>query len=619
MKSLKISSKLFLTHTAIGLVVLLVLSTGFYIVMRDALIQRTIDQLSSINILKNDLIKEHFRRSHNDLQALELEHKFLGIYQSIAQDAQNKSKSTNTEFGEISELLKVYEFKNLYLLDTNFQSLFSTKEKNLYPLSKESLESLLGTKGNLFQIIDASAYSESKETLLYYYIPIVDENQVVGSILVEEDFQKIQDILLENTGMGNTGESYFVAGDYRLRSTSRFFPDVPPLTISVDTESIRNAFQGLSKDHIIADYRGKKVLSVQRQIENTTLDWMLISEMDFDEAMAPIIELRNYLIGITLIILLLIVLITYFLSNAIARPILELKNIVFTLSKGIIPNQTPLTSTTDEIIQITKAINELTDGLKRTTDFAQEIGSGNFKTSFKTLSDFDMLGQALLHMRDELLILRERETKLEREKAIALLQGQEKERRRIIQELHDGVGQMLTVIRMQVDSLEADNESKAEIKNQINNTVNEVKRISYNVMPHALIDYGLEAALRGLCDHVKKYSSITVDFQYVKDIDRSLTFEMSIAIFRIVQEALTNIVKHAHATKVSLHVLDKEDEVYVVVEDNGRGFVESEVLKKDGLGLRNIRERANLLDGYTEIHSSSKGTSIEVHIPIPTT
>ncbi|RIW12545.1 sensor histidine kinase [Algoriphagus lacus] len=587
--------------------------------MRDALIQRTIDQLSSINILKNDLIKEHFRRSHNDLQALELEHKFLGIYQSIAQDAQNKSKSTNTEFGEISELLKVYEFKNLYLLDTNFQSLFSTKEKNLYPLSKESLESLLGTKGNLFQIIDASAYSESKETLLYYYIPIVDENQVVGSILVEEDFQKIQDILLENTGMGNTGESYFVAGDYRLRSTSRFFPDVPPLTISVDTESIRNAFQGLSKDHIIADYRGKKVLSVQRQIENTTLDWMLISEMDFDEAMAPIIELRNYLIGITLIILLLIVLITYFLSNAIARPILELKNIVFTLSKGIIPNQTPLTSSTDEIIQITKAINELTDGLKRTTDFAQEIGSGNFKTSFKTLSDFDMLGQALLHMRDELLILREKETKLEREKAIALLQGQEKERRRIIQELHDGVGQMLTVIRMQVDSLEADNESKAEIKNQINNTVNEVKRISYNVMPHALIDYGLEAALRGLCDHVKKYSSITVDFQYVKDIDRSLTFEMSIALFRIVQEALTNIVKHAHATKVSLHVLDKEDEVYVVVEDNGRGFVESEVLKKDGLGLRNIRERANLLDGYTEIHSSSKGTSIEVHIPIPTT
>ncbi|OOG77891.1 hypothetical protein B0E43_03775 [Algoriphagus sp. A40] len=587
--------------------------------MRDALIQRTIDQLLSINILKNDLIKEHFRRSRNDLQALELEHKFLGLYQSLAQDAPNKSKSAKNEFGEISELLKVYEFKNLYLLDTNFQVLFSTKEENVYPLLKKSADSLLRSERNLFQIIDASAYSASKKTLLYYYIPIVDKNQVVGSIWVEEDFQKVQDILLENTGMGNTGESYIAAGDYRLRSTSRFFPDVPPLTIKVDTEAIRNAFRGLSEDHIIDDYRGKKVLSVQRPIENATLEWMLISEMDFDEAMAPIIELRNYLIGTTLIILLLIVLITFFLSNAIARPILELKNTVFSLSKGIIPNQTPLTSSTDEIIQITRAINELTDGLKRTTDFAQEIGSGNFKTSFKTLSDSDMLGQALLHMRDELLILREKEIKLDREKAIALLQGQENERRRIIQELHDGVGQMLTVIRMQVDRFEGDSELKAEIKNQINNTVDEVKRISYNVMPHALIDYGLEAALRGLCDHVKKYSSITVDFTYVKDIDRLLTFEMSIALFRIVQEALTNIVKHAHATKVSLHVLDKEDEIYVVVEDNGKGFVESEVLKKDGLGLRNIRERAKLLDGYAEIHSSNEGTSIEVHIPIPTT
>lgn len=617
MKSLKISTKLFLTHTAIGLVVLVVLSTGFYIIMRDALIQRTIDQLSSINILKYDLIKEQFKRSRNDLQALELEHKFLGLYQSIAQDEQKKSKSAENEFGEISKLLKVYEFKNLYLLDTSFQVLFSTNQENLFPLLKKSADSLLRSERNLFQIIDASAYSASKETLLYYYIPIVDKNQVVGSILVEEDFQKVQNILLENTGMGNTGESYIAAGDYRMRSTSRFFPDVPPLTIKVDTEAIRNSFRGLSEDHIIADYRGIKVLSVQRQIENTTLEWMLFSEMDFDEAMAPIIELRNYLVGITLIILLLIVLITFFLSNAIARPILELKNIVLTLSKGIIPIQTPLTSSTDEIIQITRAINELTDGLKRTTDFAQEIGSGNFNTSFKTLSNFDMLGRALLHMRDELLILREKEIKLDREKAMALLQGQENERRRIIQELHDGVGQMLTVIRMQVDRFEGESELKAEIKNQINNTVDEVKRISYNVMPHALVDYGLEAALMGLCDHVKKYSSITVDFRYVKDIDRLLTFEMSIALFRIVQEALTNIIKHAHATKVNLHVLDKEDEVYVLVEDNGIGFVESEVLKKDGLGLRNIRERAKLLDGYAEIYSSNEGTSIEVHIPIP--
>jgi signal transduction histidine kinase len=219
-------------------------------------------------------------------------------------------------------------------------------------------------------------------------------------------------------------------------------------------------------------------------------------------------------------------------------------------------------------------------------------------------------------MRDELIAFNEREIKSARARASALLEGQEKERTRIIKELHDGVGQLLTAVRMRVEMFEGDQPLKDEIKSQINETISEVRRISYNVMPQSLVDYGLEAALRGLCDSMKRYSNLDIDFTYVKECEHTLNFEISIAVFRIAQEGLNNIVKHAKATAVNLHVIDKDDEIYFMLEDNGIGFEEHKNLHS-GSGLQNIRERAKLLNGTAEILSNLReGTVIEVHIPI---
>jgi two-component system, NarL family, sensor kinase len=223
----------------------------------------------------------------------------------------------------------------------------------------------------------------------------------------------------------------------------------------------------------------------------------------------------------------------------------------------------------------------------------------------------------LLHMRDELKSLNDRELKLARARASALLEGQEKERRRIIQELHDGVGQLLTAIRMRMEMFEGESSLRDDIKKQINDTIAEVRRISYNVMPQALVDYGLEAALAGLCDSIKRYSKFEIDFTYVKESDHTLNFEVSTALFRIAQEGLNNIVKYAEASSVNLHIIDKADEVYLVLEDNGKGFDEGKIRPNGGMGLQNIRERAKLLNGTAEIHSTlGEGTVIEIHIPI---
>ncbi|HEV8515722.1 MAG TPA: ATP-binding protein, partial [Cyclobacteriaceae bacterium] len=452
-------------------------------------------------------------------------------------------------------------------------------------------------------------------TVLVYVMPFI-LNEQKGYIVVKEKFQRIQQLLMERTGMGGTGESYLVGEDFRMRSSSRFFPTKLPRTISV-RKVASDLPDTLSNNHIITDYRGERVVSYYRKLSTPHLGWIMISEIDFNEAMKPIRQLRNYLLLIALGLSVIIIVSTIFISNVISRPILYLKDVITSLSQGIIPQQKINVANRDEIGQIAGAISQLIDGLKRTTDFAHEIGSGNFNTSFTTLGTKDTLGLTLIHMRDQLKSLNEREIRLVREKAGALLEGQENERKRIVQELHDGVGQLLTVAQLRVEMLENEPALQKEIMSLINDTIAEVRRISYNVMPNAIVDFGLEAALKGLCENSRKYTSLSFDFQYVKEVDRPLSFEVTIAVFRIVQEGINNIIKHAKATHVDVYVLDKGDEIYVLLKDDGQGFYEEQVSKKNGFGLRSMRERATLLDGNLEVHSGrGKGTAIEVNIPI---
>jgi signal transduction histidine kinase len=465
------------------------------------------------------------------------------------------------------------------------------------------------------RIIDASNYNKGGEVLLFYYIPITDVTGIKGSVLVQENLTKLWQILLETTGMGLSGESYIVGKDSTMRSPSRFLVDVPPGEIVVDTDATRRAFSREEGQGIIDDYRQIPVLSVYRKIDNADITWAIMTEMDEKEAMQPILVLRNYFVITAMASIVLTVLITYVISNRIVKPILHLKEVIITLSKGIVSTDIRPLPQTDEIGEISQAVATLAIGMERTTVFAERIGAGDLEASFDKLSNDDQLGQALLQMRDELRRFQDQILRAARARAAALLEGQENERRRIIKELHDGVGQMLTAIRMQVDAAEGLSDSKTHIKEMINDTINEVKRISYNVMPQSIVDFGLEAALRGICNTIGRLWQGTIDYKYIAEANHKLNFEVSIAAFRIAQEGLNNVVRHADAGVVRLYVVDKEDELYMLLEDDGVGFVMDEGVS--GSGLRNIRERADLLNGEVSIETTpGKGTSIEVHIPL---
>src|SRR5690606_7906413 len=117
----------------------------------------------------------------------------------------------------------------------------------------------------------------------------------------------------------------------------------------------------------------------------------------------------------------------------------------------------------NEIGQMGEAINQLIDAFERSVRFANAIGSGQFDTPYEKLSDYDSLGTALINMRDRLKQFNENEIRLAKSRTAALLEGQELERRRITLDLHDGVGQLLTAIRMRVELVEGNEERKKEI------------------------------------------------------------------------------------------------------------------------------------------------------------
>lgn len=617
MRNLRMFAKLFLSHTLVGLVAIVTLAGIFYGIVSDNLIQRTINQLSSINILKGKLVANYFLRSKQNLEALQLEHKFLNIYTAVSSAVENGISIHNTDMEDVENICRLYNFKNIHMFDLDHRQLYSTDSMHYQENVLGKIDLVIRDEPKRLRLIDASHTSREDHTLIFYYVPIVRDTLRVGVVLVEENFQNIQSIVSEVTGMGTTGESYIVGPQHTMRSISRFFPGKAPGEITVNTDAVRNALSGTSGSGVIEDYRGKKVLSVYRPIEDADVTWAIISEIDWTEAMAPIVRLRYYLLGITFFMLILTTVVTFFLSNAIAQPILKLRKIISQLSRGIIPTERILVKSEDEVGQMADAIYQLTAGLERTSQFAAEIGRGNFNAPFVTLSEHDTLGLSLIRMRDELKAFHEREAKQARARASALLEGQENERRRIIKELHDGVGQLLTVIRIRVEMLEGDDPVKEEIKKQINETIAEVRRVSYNVMPQALVDFGLEAALKGLCDSMKRYASVDIDFTYVRESRQELNFDITTALFRIAQEGLNNIVKYANAPSVKLHVIQKDDEVYFLLEDNGKGFDVEKTTAAAGMGLQNIRERAKLLNGTAEIHSvAGQGTIIEVHIPI---
>jgi signal transduction histidine kinase len=202
-----------------------------------------------------------------------------------------------------------------------------------------------------------------------------------------------------------------------------------------------------------------------------------------------------------------------------------------------------------------------------------------------------------------------------------VLEAQELERKRLARELHDETGQALTSILLGLKALERTigseegHEGIAALRELVVSTLQDVRRLAVELRPSALDDFGLGPALERLVDTHRQHASIEVDLE-VRIEEERLPSGVETTLYRIVQEALTNVAKHADATRISILLTRKDEAVVLVVEDNGSGFDPDEI-RLEGLGLTGMRERVALLGGRLRVEAArGHGTTLAAEIPL---
>ena len=199
----------------------------------------------------------------------------------------------------------------------------------------------------------------------------------------------------------------------------------------------------------------------------------------------------------------------------------------------------------------------------------------------------------------------------------ALIDGEEKERKRVAQELHDGLNGELSAIKYRLSGLEdidlneEDKESVLKSIEMIDNACSQVRIISHNLIPTSILDFGLVETLGEYCEKVNNTQSLTMEFQYFGN-PALVNKKSETVIYRIIQELITNIIKHSKATMAMVQLNFHKKELFITVEDNGIGF-DVHAAKK-GLGLKNIYSRVQFLNANLEIDSAEKGTSFHITV-----
>jgi signal transduction histidine kinase len=207
--------------------------------------------------------------------------------------------------------------------------------------------------------------------------------------------------------------------------------------------------------------------------------------------------------------------------------------------------------------------------------------------------------------------------RVERDALRRVVAAQELERQRLARELHDETGQALTSILLglkQLDGAESP-AAVAELRELVVATLQDVRRLAVELRPKVLDDFGLVAALERLTQGFAEHTGISVDLEAGGLTERP-PVEVETAIYRIVQESLTNVVKHAQASSVSVVVTRGDGRIKAVIVDDGKGF-EPETAGGEGIGLVGMRERIELLDGSLTVESSERtGTTVAVEVPV---
>jgi len=201
-----------------------------------------------------------------------------------------------------------------------------------------------------------------------------------------------------------------------------------------------------------------------------------------------------------------------------------------------------------------------------------------------------------------------------------VIQAEERERRRIAADLHDGVGQMLSAALMNINSLFDKlkvNKEKEPLADKtlalLTDSYDELRLISHQMIPNALIKAGLSSAIKELITHIDQ-SKLAISLEII-GLNKRMDEEIETVLYRVIQEAINNVIKHAKASKLHIQLVKDTDGITITIEDNGVGF-DLKKIKKDGIGLKNMLSRIDFHHGTIDVDSKpGRGTLIAIYIP----
>jgi signal transduction histidine kinase len=582
-----ITRRLMILFFLVGVSCLSIVGVYSYKKSKEAILKRTLDQLTSIRVIKKRQIQSFFVERFDDLRHHANNQSLLSSIATVRSktpemiipplktedtiafsDAHDQSPGKLFFLtGDQMELLEVYSISDEVRP-------FSPKGEELNAMRLLYAKSI--TSHDMQAVDFIRRFENDTAPVGFLGLRCADEDSnIIGIIAYQIPIADINSIMLEDNeenGLGTSGEIYLVGSDMLMRSSSRFIPN-SVLRIRVETPGASDALNNRLGTALIKDYRGIKVLSSYDAANIPGFSWGIIAEIDYREAMVPINSIRNDILFISLLICVFLFSIAHLISQTISKPIIRLKKAAESIGEGnlglVLDKQS-----NDEIGALTDSFNQMSKQLRE-----------------------------------------ERQQRMS-----ALYDGQELERQRISMELHDGISQSLFAMKLQLESsnkigAESHRDLIEETKTHFAKTIEEIRQISNNLAPSILRDSTLESGLRHLCASSRKTSCSKIEFSSFGDYEPE-NQKIKTYLYRIAQEALSNAIKHAKANSIQIQIMGNKDSIILTIEDNGLGFEPTHLQAESGNGLYNMKERATILGGKIIIDSElGKGTTLRVIIP----
>jgi len=683
-----------------------------YFTAREALIQRTYQQLISLKEEKKTRIEAFFTERERDIKFLSTHDNVLGLFNTFS-ESDNFKKLEKQSLALLNKQLVGYlSDANLYaslsmgLPNSSLHSFKLSSSGKITAYHSSTLQNTL-----LLDLYQRAIRSKkvvlrdlTKSSLVNDYTSVIaspvynSDSTLRGVIFLEISDNAINRIMAEQIsgkGLGQTGEVYLVGRDNLLRSSSRFL-EKSVLTVSYKSPLVTNAQNGQSGVEKTIDYRKQKVLSAYGPVTLADFGWIIVAEMDYREAIQLILLLGERILLISFLVFVFLTAGVFVLSKRITAPLVRLTETAKGVGDGQFEQTLPIIYH-DEIGMLTQVFNKMILQIKHTTSslkereqrlthfykatidgiilhktgapvlvnhalsyltgyaeeelikkspqdyllideetyiVAQQKSIYSFEAILKTKWDKKIpvevqKNRVIFHGQEvESLVIRdisqrkaiEEELHTERLRQMrSVIDGQEQERQRLSRELHDGLGQTLVAIKLKLESIpleEVGNQRKKieSVKQMFNQTIEETRRMSNNLMPAALTEFSLAVVLRNLCVEIESNSGINVSL-VIGVLPESFNQLLKTYIYRIAQEALNNIVKHSGASRAVISIFSDISKLYLHIEDNGVGFDSSKGYES-GNGLYNMKERAILLNGKFEI-ITSKGNGVKIQAEFP--